>query len=394
MCMSLDLPQLLPQVQQLSQSLFQQQAQRAEMLDLALQAYQRLVRLLPEELENRLAHAGSRWVGARPTREGLSDSFPPPQPHQGLTVIGADGSQVYPDRHGVAFYYLLNLAGIRIQHDSQSAPETRTITRLFFEPEQLHYENDQPVESAWVNLQRDLGEMALLAEMSDDARADEHLALLDNSLLLWMLLQAHSAGGRELDRVLSAYLDAMRRLQASSTALAGIIDRPRSSNMLALAALASKNPEPSEQDETQRAPFPGLTDRDLFGRLLPESHRSACFELVSPLNREFIAAGQGIQFFYLHYPLGQILRVEVPGWVAAEQALLERVHAGLLREGRSTAGYPYALIRAHELAVVTQSERSLVEDWVSRELSSRGMPPSRSRKALSKTLTAGSGRLR
>ncbi|MEJ2013253.1 MAG: hypothetical protein P8X64_13640, partial [Anaerolineales bacterium] len=215
--MSLDLPQLLPQVQQLSQSLFQQQAQRAEMLDLALQAYQRLVRLLPEDLENRLAHAGSRWVGARPTREGLSDSFPPPQPHQGLTVIGADGSQVYPDRHGVAFYYLLNLAGIRIQHDSQSAPETRTITRLFFEPEQLHYENDQPVESAWVNLQRDLGEMALLAEMSDDARADEHLALLDNSLLLWMLLQAHSAGGRELDRVLSAYLDAMRRLQASST---------------------------------------------------------------------------------------------------------------------------------------------------------------------------------
>jgi hypothetical protein len=392
--MSLDLPQLLPQVQQLSHSLFQQQAQRAESLELALEAYQRLVRLPPEELENRLTHAGGRWVGARPTHEAASDSFPPPQSHQGLTVVGADGSQIYPDRHGVAFFYLLNLAGIRIQHDARSAPETRTVTRLFYEPEQLRHENGQPVESAWVNLQRDLGEMTLLAEMSEAARGDECLALLDNSLLLWMLLQIRTVGGRELDRIKSAYLDAMRALQTSETALAGVIDRPRSSNVLALAALGCEESDASEQDETQRAPFPGLTDRDLFARRLPEGHRSACFELVSPLNREFIAAGQGIQFFYLHYPREQLLRVEVPGWVAGNRSLLERVHAGLLREGRSTEGYPYALIRAHELAVVTQTERSLVEDWVSRELSARGMPPSRSRKAFSKTLTAGPGLLR
>ena len=392
--MSLDLPELLPQVQQLSQSVQTQQSRRAEQLQAALAAYRSLLELPPDELHHRLTQAGSRWTGARPSHDALDESFPPPPSTPGLYVIGADGSQIYPDRHAAAFFFLVNLAGICLQHGSESAPRTQTSTRLYFEPEQLRYESDLPVESAWVNLQRDLGEMSMLADLAEGALEGHGLALLDNSLLLWMLLQARGAGERELDRVLKAYLDAMRRLQASGAALAGIVDRPRSSNVLALAGLASPSAEGMETEETQRPPFPGLTDLDLYLQLLPEGSRSPCFELVSPLNRDFSTAGQAVHFFYLHIANEQLLRVEVPDWVASDRALLDRVHAGLLREGQSTGGYPYVLVRAHELAVVTQAERSLVEEWIGRELSARGIPPARSRKSQAKTLTSGVGRRR
>jgi hypothetical protein len=389
--MSLDLPKLLPQVQQLSQSLLKQQAQRAQLLERALSAYQGLLALPPEELETRLARVGSRWTGARPAQESLGTSVAPPEPVPDLNVIGADGSQIYPDRHARVFFFLINLAGILIQHDCQSAPETRTESQLFFEPEQLRYESDQPVESAWVNLQRDLGEMMTLADMCEEVHDGAVLALLDNSLLLWMVLQARAAGERELDRILKAYFEAMNRLQTCGAALAGIIDRPRSSNVLALAALANQDVETIGADDSARVPFPGLTDRELFAHLLPEGHRSACFDLISPLNRDFHAVGQGIHFFYLHLPGNQILRVEIPAWVAGDRARLDRVHAGLLRESLSTNGYPYALIRAHELAVVTQAERLMVEEWIGRELATQGMLPTLSRKAFAKTQTS-SGR--
>jgi len=250
------------------------------------------------------------------------------------------------------------------------------------------------VEAAWVNLQRDLGEMTLLADLADGVRGEAALALLDNSLLLWMLLQARAAGARELDRLLSDYLEAMRRLRSAGVALAGIIDRPRSSSLLALAALAADIQAGPGEDEAPRTPFPGIADRDLYAGLLPPGHRSACFGLASPLNRDFHAAGLGIHFFYLHGSEGQLLRVEVPGWVADDRTLLDRVHAGLLREGRSTGGFPYVLIRAHELAVVTNRERAMVEDWIGRELGAHGLAPGRSSKSIAKTLTAGAGRRR
>jgi hypothetical protein len=62
-----------------------------------------------------------------------------------------------------------------------------------------------------------------------------------------------------------------------------------------------------------------------------------------------------------------------------------------LRESLSTNSYPYALIRAHELAVVTQAERLMVEEWIGRELATQGMLPTLSRKAFAKTQTS-SGR--
>lgn len=388
--MSLDLPQLLPQVQQLSQSLSDRQGQQLALIDEALRSYEALSKMPLAEVEARVSLAGTRWTGASAPVEGFDHAHTPPAPVASLSVIGADGSQVYPDRHTAAAFYLVNIAAIRLQHDESIAPETFTKTDLYFEDEQLRYDSGQPVGNPWVNLQRDVAEMRILAEVCQGEADRPGLALLDNSLLLWMVLQAHGAGEKALDRCLKSYLDAMAEIRDTGCALAGIIDRPRSHNVLALAQLAALPPAALEADGMPSVVFDGLSDRQLFSRLLPEGHRSPCFGLVSPLNRDFQAAG-GIHFFYLHTAPGQILRVEVPGWVAENEPLLDRVHAGILRDSRSTGGFPYALIRAHELAVVTHAESRMLEDWIAKALADRGLNPGTSQKSWMKTLAGASG---
>ncbi len=391
--MSLDLPQLLPQVQQLSQSLSDRQAQQLTLLDEAIHSYEAMTNLPLAELEERVSLAGSRWAGALAPAEGFDRPCAPPDLVAGLIVSGADGSQIYPDRHTAAAFYLVNIAAIRLQHDEPVAPETFTKTDLYFEDEQLHHDSGQPVGNAWVNLQRDVAEMGILSEVCPNVGDRPGLALLDNSLLLWMMLQAHGAGEKSLDRYLKNYLDSMARIRAAGCALAGIIDRPGSHNVLALTQLAMLPCTSLEADGIPPVVFGGLSDRQLFFRLLPVGHRSPCFGLASPLNRDFQAAGQAIHFFYLHTTQGQILRVEVPGWVAESEPLLDRVHAGILREGRTTGGFPYALIRAHELAVVTHAEGRMLEDWIARALAERGLKPEASQKSWTKTLTGASGSL-
>jgi hypothetical protein len=389
--MSLDLPQLLPQVQQLSQVLSQRQARQLEALSEATRSYHALATLPLPELEERISLAGSRWTGARAPGEGFSPSIAPPGDVPDLVVCGADGSQIYPDRHAAAAFYLVNIAAIRLQHDQPEAPQTYTKTKLYFEDEQLRYESGQPIGNPWVSLQRDVGEMRVLAEICQADADRTGLALLDNSLLLWMVLQAHSAGEEALDRCLKDYLESMNSIHDTGQALAGIIDRPRSQNVLALAQIATLPRAVLEAGEIPSVRFDGLSDSQLFSTLLPPGHRSPCFGLISPLNRDFEAAGQGVHFFYLHSAQGQILRVEVPGWVARSQALLARVHAGVLRECGTTGGYPYVLVRAHELALVTQAEGRLLEDWIGRALAGTGVSTLSSQKAWMKTRTASPG---
>ncbi len=391
--MSLDLPQLLPQVQQLSQALSQRQARQLEALKAAVRSYHTLAALPEAELEERVNLAGNRWTGARATGEGFPLSIAPPDPVMDLVVCGADGSQIYPDRHAAAAFYVVNIAAIRLQHDHPEAPYTFTKTDLYFEDEQLYHESGQPIGNPWVSLQRDVGEMQALADTCQADIDRPGLALLDNSLLLWMVLQAHSAGEKALDRCLKGYLDSMQHIREAGYALAGIIDRPRGHNVLALAQVATLPLAALEAGEIPSALFDGLSDSQLFSTLLPPGHRSPCFGLVSPLNRDFEAAGQAVHFFYLHSAQGQILRVEVPGWVAQSEALLERVHAGVLRECATTGGYPYVLVRAHELAVVTQAEGRLLEDWIGKALAGSGMPAVSSQKAWMKTRTASPGSL-
>ncbi len=386
--MSLDLARLLSQVDQLGAETAQRQAERAAALPKAQAALHQAAGLDPSAIQQRIERAGDRWRGASPGSEAWQISLPAPPLPPRWHAIGADGSQVYPDRHAAAQFCLVNVGSLCLTHGSGEAPVASSRPRLLFRQDELTTTQGEAVDAALVNGMRDVAEMTELADLAERFPAEPTLALLDNGLLLWLALQEFERRAPEVDALLKHYLGQMDRLRRTQAALAGVIDRPRGTNLLRLVELCMLPPEQVNPESARLRRFPNLVDRDLLETLLPPGHRSAMFQVVSPLNAAFEARGHGVHFFYLNTGYdGQIARVEVPAWVAEDADRLSCVHAGILEECRLT-GIPYVLVRAHELAVVTQHDRSALESLIAGALLRQGIEPRISQKSTTKRWTA------
>lgn len=386
--MSLDLAKLLSQVNQLGEETARRQSERAASVPQAQSALRQAAELESDLVLQRIQQAGDRWRGAAPGPERWQVSHPPPPLPPRWHAIGADGSQVYPDRHAAAQFSLVNVGSLRLTHGSGEPPVVSSQPRLFFRETELTTSQGEAIDPGLVNGLRDDAEMAELAQLAGQTRPEPTLALLDNGLLLWIAIQEIVHRPQEVDELLARYLEELTRLRSSGAALAGFIDRPRGTNLMRLVELCML-PEGQVNPETARIRrFPNLVDRDLMHALLPEGHRSALFSVVSPLNAGFESHGHGVHFFYLNTGYdGQIARVEVPAWVADDPIRLGWVHAGILEECRLT-GIPYVLVRAHELAVVTQEDRKALESLIAGALLRQGIEPRISQKSTTKRWTA------
>ncbi len=394
--MSLDLPRVLPQVEAMSRAAVERAEDARARLQHWDRALDRAAGMPVEEIERRITRAGTRWPGAIPTEEPINAVFDAPPHPPRLDVVAADGSQVYPDRHGMALYYLINIGSIAICHGTGLAPETHSEPHLAFDDEALYGAGEGLISPALIDGQRDVAELATLAQLSEaHAPNAPTLALLDNGLLLWLALQVEHVDSKKVEELLGEYLRHLDSLRRSGAALAGFVDRPRTANVLALLHLVNLDETQPSEASPQQAPYRGLTDRALFALRLKPGQRSARFTHASPVNARFQQAGHAIQFFYLHCGGSDtIARVEVPQWVGKNGELLSLVHAGVLEECRSMAGFPYALARAHELAVVTHDDRQALEQMLTQALLRRGLVASPSRKALTKQWTSGRRRHR
>ena len=189
------------------------------------------------------------------------------------------------------------------------------------------------------------------------------------------------------------YLRALSEIHTTGAAICGVIDRPRAANVLRLLHVAEldKNDFQAE-DLRQLGDYAQLTDRMLFESLQP-GERSALFINASPENMEkYMPRGHKIMFFYVNTgSIDQpgILRVELPEWVAIQPQQLELVHAGVVEQARFGSGFPYVLMRAHELAVVTWKQRGQLEQMVAGSMLRSGVSPIISRKAQGKKWTDG-----
>ena len=383
--MSLNLAQVLSQVQDMGRTTATRVEQLAEQLPEAVEAFRRVALMKPKHLQAQIARAGNRWSGAVPTLEPLDlCASPPPLPDQ-LTVIGADGSQIYPDRHGPAFYFMINIGSITIANSSNKPPQTNSRPLIYYQDEYLYDQDGGTIANAVVDGWRDVAEMGELARLVGCRTGEPTLALLDNGLLLWLALQVQGPKHHTVDRILRAYFDHLDSIQQAGAALAGFVDRPRSTNVLALLHLANLPIETINQEALRTNPYRGLTDRMLFAQLLSPGQRSSRFIHASPVNRDFQASGHEVQFFYLNSGQeGQIVRVEIPSWVAEQPELLNWVHAGILDQCRSTGGFPYALIRAHELALISYTERRNLDQMLQRTWLHHGLLPRLSQKSRTK----------
>src|SRR4030067_732388 len=75
-----------------------------------------------ERAPTTLSPQGSAGAGGFPPGEPVDAASPRPVLPARVNVIAAAGSQIHPDRHGVALYYLINIGSIIFRHGLAEAP--------------------------------------------------------------------------------------------------------------------------------------------------------------------------------------------------------------------------------------------------------------------------------
>lgn len=329
------------------------------------------------------SEAGQKLRCASPGDEPLDGTWPVPAMPDQVTLVAADGSQLFPDPHGLAFYYLINVGSIVFRHGSAQAPKVATEPQLCYSEDRL-YPGGMPISSDLVSVQRDLGEMRALADLivAEPQDGPPRLGLADGPLLLWF--QRPNVPEEQQAQILADYLDGLDRLRLAGANLAGFVSRPRSAEVVALLYLAQSSPdERAAISRLAETDYRGLTDRALFG-VLHAGQRSALFVRGAGANRDFRARSHAIYFFYLNTG-ADLARVEVPEWVARQPGRLDLVHALVYDQCLFNKGYPYVLTRADEQAVILGKERELLEGMIVKAMIDHGLPPPEpSRKAQQK----------
>lgn len=379
--MTLELSELTREVQRMGEVIASRQQIYADLVDLARQ-------WLADHADqgDKLRHPATKYAAAVPTSEPLDAIHPLPEIPDRFTVAAADGSHIQPDRHAAALYYLINIGSLVYRRGSGEAPDARSDASLGYSEEDL-YENGVSIAGNLLDVRRDLAELKQLADICGRERPGPAAALVDGSIVLWVL---KDLPGQVRSTKVKEYLDQLDRIRRAGSSVGGFISRPGYCEVTRLLYLASVDGDTSKARDMPN-PLEHLPDRAIF-TLLPPGARSALFVSPKDINRRYYAReGHEVHFFYLNLVTeGEdpvIARVEVPAWVAENDEKLNLVHGAIIAQARITGDYPYALARADELAYVSSQERAALDDMVTTSLLRAGVKSSPSPKATYKQLT-------
>jgi hypothetical protein len=283
-----------------------------------------------------------------------------------ITLIAADGSQVVPDRHAAILFGLINVGAIIMPAGHETAPIILTDSNLSFDDEVVNWTD------GLVALQRDLAERKKLLTVSKDYSYPV-VTLTDGPLQLWESRESNEVFGYE--KALDEYLSVLSQLQERGVITAGYVDKP-SSNLLVRLLEVAVTPETKLKELREQHPLRGVMDLWVFDEILQPGERSAVFALQAR-SKAVYKGSLALHFFYLNTgSLGhpKSVRVEIPAWVAGDEAQVDLLHTALLEQCAimGASPYPYILHRAHETAVVSQQEKQQIEQMLSIELRRSG----------------------
>lgn len=303
---------------------------------------------------------------AIPTAEKVNASFPLPSERLPVTMLAADGSQIIPSRHRQVEFGVINISTVSMRTGSGLAPKI-TVTSEMLDLDLLHTEAEAASEG-YIALLRDVAERGVLALEAGKEPAPV-ITLTDGGLELFREPKITDIYTRKLHE----YVQVMSDLMDTGAITAAYVDKPGSGLVMQMLGIASASPGTSRSADR----FRGFPDRLLFSELLLHpGDRSAIFQIISPTVKEF--TGQlALHFFYLNISKGdhpEIVRVEIPGWVANDNEKMKLLHASLVEQAWLLANpYPYVLHRAHEEAVVTFEDSSRLEDMIIAQLLKNGV---------------------
>lgn len=309
-------------------------------------------------------------------------------------VIATDGSQIEPDRHGAADFFLLNVGWAVVRYGAEPFAELASEPTLYFEPKDLyisHGDRHVPIQDRHLSAKRAGMEMAKAATLATawDAAGPDLVVLADGTLALWVLEERPDDFLRR--ELVQPYVERMQQIRSLGRPLASYVSRPRGVEVAALldeaACIGGRGPcLACASGRREPCVFERLPDRELFGTLAP-GERSALFEMTLPEGLADFYAGLVPRFCYLNVG-SEIARIEMPPWTADDPALLALVQAVVLDQCQKGQGYPNVLARADKQAVVTIQDRLAFGYLRDSLLAREGVPARASEKLHSKRVWA------
>jgi len=371
LAMGLDLSALSRQVRQMSGTAAAESAATAVRVAQAAARYRDAA---GEELHWARAVDLSREAGfllARPV-EPLDTARPLPPPPLAYQIAATDGSQIDFDRHGSVACYLINIGQVFLRYGHRPVARLSSRPALYYREEDLYMSDGARrvlIEGNYLSARRDVEEGVALADLADELVTDDipALALQDGTLVRWTL-----AGAERFvqERLLAQYLAYLERMRARGIPVASYISRPRSPELVGTIRLmlcpdvdvaAGRGAKCAECSDVAAGRPPscqvceGLVDAEIIAGQLREGQRGPIFTSMSRINVE--AYGPHLIHFF-HLRVGrEIARVEIPRWVAVDAAQVDLVHSLVYDQVGRGDGYPVALSRAHEQAVVRSADR-------------------------------------
>ncbi len=317
---------------------------------------------------------------AEPGSQPLTQTFPTPVDECPSVILAADGSQINPDRHNQIEFGVINAGAIRFE---PGQPPREIVDSRLLLGDELQLESG-PLTEEYVALLRDLSERTLLADLAEEEKSLPVVTLTDGQLELFHRGEESQA----YDKRFNEYLDALRRLCEIKAVTAGYVDRPKGDLVVRLLELTMVSQTELDKVNSLR-PLRWVTDARLFERILEPGERSTVFKIHSKYSTKF-AGSLALHFFYVNVGDGRrshLARVEIPAWVAEDDVLLCRLHAALVAQASPLGSrpFPYAIHRAHEIAVVRQEEKQQINDMIAQEYYRLGLDPGdRSNKQIAK----------
>lgn len=307
---------------------------------------------------------------ALPTSEPLNSSHTATPSTDHIILLAADGSQIIPDQHLAVQFGVINVGLMCMQPGS--TPRESIESDLLY-AQDIFTEQGFLVGEEMIALRRDHKERShlLQAALQEDQTV---LTLTDGPLELFR----EGRETTEYQNLLADYLNILAEMAQQAVLTAGYVDKPRSDLLIRTLELTLV-PKDRLSEAGRIRQLPGISDADLFGRVLQPQQRSAIFCLNSGSAKRFHGP-LAIHFFYLNIGREgkpQIARVEIPAWVLRKPENIDLIHYHLLDQCQimGVKAYPYILHRAHEIALVSYQERQHLLGLLQQTLLSQGLEP-------------------
>jgi hypothetical protein len=345
-----------------------------------------------------LSRETASWLFARPVEPFDTRRDLPDRPAN-YALVATDGSQIELDRHGMADCYLINVGQVFLRYGQGARAKLSSQPALYYREEDLYLSDGArriAIEGNYLSARRDVEEGEALADLAAqflDGTVPA-LAMQDGTLVRWAL-----AGAERFvqDHFLGRYLAYLERMRQIGMPVISYISRPRAPELIGTVRLmfcpdvdlaAGKGAKCSECSDVRAGRPPScrvcqaLVDADLLAEQLSDGQRGPLCISMSRVNVERYGPHL-IHFFYMRIGR-ELARIELPAWVAADPPQVDLIQALVYDQCDKGEGYPVALARAHEQAIVRSADRRAFLRMLEGSLMRAELPTENSRKRESK----------